>query len=153
MMNLLVPTDFSYTSKHSIKQFLKDFGKLIGSVNITLVNAYELTNVDVGNAVILNDNMKSLSKKKLEQLKEEILTEAERLQPNFTLISHIGSIENVIKEVLNSGNYNLIIMGKNGGSYIEKVSKVLNGIHSKCPLIIMYPPGRNQSSESENQLA
>lgn len=153
MMNLLVPTDFSYTSKHSIKQFLADFGSMANSINITLLNAYELADVDVGNAVILNDNMKAESKNNLDQFKTEIQDAAKSLNLEFKLISHIGSIENVIKEVLNQGSYNLIIMGKNGGSYIEKVSKVLNKIHSKCPLIIMYPPGRKHSHKIEDRRA
>lgn len=153
MINLLVPTDFSYTSRHSIKQYLRDFVAGKDPIKVTLLNAYEIADVDVGNAVVLNDHLKSQSRSSLEQMKSEISLSSNDLLLEFELISHIGSIENVIKEVLSRGDFSLIVMGKNGGSYIEKVSKVLNKIHSKSPLIIVYPPATARSLEVEDQLA
>jgi hypothetical protein len=47
---------------------------------------------------------------------------------------------NVIPELLKNTEFDLLIMGKNGGDFIQRISNSLNESHSKCPLLVVYQP-------------
>lgn len=60
--------------------------------------------------------------------------------PNVTLevASHMGSLNNVVLQLVQKDKFDMVAMGKSGGDNVETISKMLK--QQKCPLLITYLP-------------
>jgi nucleotide-binding universal stress UspA family protein len=136
--SILIPTDFSPASTHAADYILDFFKDTQTPIVITLLNAYLVPHVDGSQIISANDNLKR-------QINQKLLAEKERLtnlgtNPNITIKTEacLGAVENVIPRNADKSPYGLIAMGKNGGSYIQRISDILKSQNSKTPLLIVY---------------
>ena len=104
--------------------------------HITLVNTYMVQQTDPSQVIELNDQLKRKSKTGLEQ--ELISAQTKVKNPLITLdiVSHMGSLNNVVLQLIRNQAYDLVAMGKNGGKHVETISSLLK--QQKCPLLTTY---------------
>lgn len=136
MKKILITTDFSKHSKNTIKYVLDLLQKMAIPCTVVLLNTYMVLQTDAKQVITLNDEMKKKSKAGL--LSEE--SEAKNLinNPLVTVqtISHMGSLKNVIHQLLKNENFDLVAMGKDGGKHVETIQGLLK--EEQCPLLITY---------------
>lgn len=103
---------------------------------ILLVNTYIVQHTDPSKIIFLNDELKLKSKEGLEKQRNETLKLI--TNPNITIevASHMGSLRNVLHQILDSTKYDLVVMGKNGGKHVESVTSLMKEKH--CPLLITH---------------
>jgi nucleotide-binding universal stress UspA family protein len=140
MKSILIPTDFSEISRDAILHTLSLFRTERKEIRLTLLNAYLVPNVDSENAVLINDQLKEKVNKRLLSERDKITELTKDYKIHFEAFAYMGSVENVIPEILKKQKFDLVVMGKNGGQFIEKVSRALRENNSKCPLLTVYPP-------------
>ncbi len=58
--------------------------------------------------------------------------------PNISVdtASHIGSLNNVVRQLLQKEKFDLVVMGKNDGKHIEAISALLK--QQLCPFLITH---------------
>ena len=136
MKKILITTDFSKHSKNTIKYVLNLFQTSQIPCQITLLNTYVVQQTDAKQVITMNDEMKRKSKEGL--LAEEI--EAKKLLNNshisINTTSHMGSLKNVIWQLLKKEKIDLVAMGKDGGKHVETIQTLLK--EEECPLLITY---------------
>lgn len=137
MKSILIPTDFSPTSKQAIQYVLDLMGETIIPTRILLVNTYMVQHKDPKDIIRINDELKKQSKNGLEKEKEETLKKISNPNISVETVSHMGSLSNVILHLLKSENIDLVAIGKNNGKLLENVSGILKEQH--CPLLIASP--------------
>lgn len=136
MRNILVTTDFSKHSRHTLMYVLKFLQETQIPCKIHLLNTYVVQNTDPDVIIALNDEMKRKSIEGLEQEKSEALKLL--TNPNIVIetYSQLGSLNNVILQFLKKTSIDLVAMGKNGGRHVETVSQLLK--KQQCPLLVTY---------------
>ena len=136
MKRILIATDFSSHSNHTIQYvlgFLKDT-KI--PCKITLLNTYMVQQTDPSQVIQLNDELKQKSKAGLEKERDDALRSISNSQITIDVASHMGSLNNVILQLLNKDEVDLVAMGKDGGKNVETISGLLK--KQCCPLLITY---------------
>lgn len=114
---------------------------------ILLVNTYivELSS-DPSQLVTLNDELKKKSKAQLEQ--EVQWAKGQCMNPlvSIEVASHMGSLNNVILNILRREKIDLVAMGKGSGNHVEQVASLLK--LQSCPLLITHKPETMQALEA-----
>jgi hypothetical protein len=105
MKRILIPTDFSKHARHSIDYVLDLFEETQSPCRIMLLNTYIFQQTDPKQVLIMNDELKLKSKEGLAFQKEELLQRIKN--PNITVetISHLGSLHNVVLQLLKKGTW------------------------------------------------
>ena len=137
MKNVLIPTDFSPQSRYSLEYVLDFLQNSIEPARILLVNTYIVEqNSDPSRLVSLNDELKKISKAQLEQ--EVQWAKNLCLNPLVSIegASHMGSLNNVILNILRREKIDLVAMGKGNGNHVEQVASLLK--LQNCPLLITH---------------
>lgn len=126
MKKIIIATDFSSHSKHATQCILKFLGESKIPISVLLLNTYLLLKVASGDDIIkINDQLKEISQKNLAHEKKQILDMVKERPITVEISSRIGSLPGVIEQLIQKEHYDFIVMGKNGGENVLKVSKLL----------------------------
>lgn len=137
MKNILVTTDFSPPSQYSLRYILDLLRDTQSTSRVLLVNTYFFNlNNDPRDLVQLNDELKSHSKINLEKQKREALEWVRNPNIIIDTASHMGSLSNVITNLIRRENIDLVVMGKDSGNHVEQIAELLK--KQNCPLLITY---------------
>jgi hypothetical protein len=136
MKRILLPTDFTCHSKHTLEYVLNFLQDTQISCHITLVNTYMVQQTDPRQVIQLNDQLKQTSKKGLEQALDYAQSQIKNPLITVDIASHMGSLNNVVLQMIRDKEFDLVAMGKNGGKHVETISVLLKQL--ECPLLITY---------------
>ena len=103
---------------------------------IFLVNTYMVQQTDPKQVILINDELKRKSKEGLESELEEALSKNNNPQISINITSQMGSLTNVIRQMIQTEKIDLVAMGKDGGKHVEKVAALLK--HHGCPLLVTF---------------
>lgn len=136
MKKILITTDFSPHSKNTIQYVLDFLQETKIPCELNLLNTYMVLQNDASQVISLNDELKKKSKAGL--LKEESEAKSQIKNPLISVhtTSTMGSLKNVIFQMLKKEKYDLVAMGKDGGKHVETIQGLLK--QEKCPLLITY---------------
>lgn len=135
MKNVLIPTNFSEQSRFTLNYVLDILRDSQVAARILLLNTYTVQQTgDSSELVKLNDLLKMQSKARLSDEVEWAKTYCKN--PNLTIEStcHLGTLNNVILNLLRKEKIDLVAMGKGSGNHVEQVTSLLK--YQKCPLLI-----------------
>jgi nucleotide-binding universal stress UspA family protein len=147
MKNVLLPTDFSSQSRYSLEYVLGFLQHTMVPSRVLLVNTYILQmSADPLHLVSINDELKKKSKGLLD--KEVFWARAHCLNPLVTIeaASHMGTLNNVILNLLRREDIDLVAMGKGNGNHVDQVASLLK--LQNCPLLITYRPETTEVAEA-----
>lgn len=136
MKSILIATDFSKHSKYTIR-FILDFMKDTKiPCNIFLLNTFLVLQSNANQVISDNDELKKISKFKLNQEIIEAKNYAANANIIIEAISHMGSLNNVILQLLHKQIFDLVAMGKDEGKHVETISTLLK--EEGCTLLVTY---------------
>lgn len=147
MKNVLLPTDFTPQSRYSLEYVLDFLRHTTVPSRILLVNTYIVQlNGDPSQLVTSNDELKKKSKTLLE--KEVLWAKSHCMNPLLTIeySCHMGTLNNVILNLLRREKIDLVAMGKGNGNHVEQVASLLK-MHN-CPILITYKPESTEAIEA-----
>ena len=136
MNNILLTTDFTQDSGHSLDYVLDILKDSNFPVKILLLHTFMVQQTDPSKIIILNDEMKLKSKIGLEELRNEAMKKVTNPNISIEVASQMGSLKNVILQLLDTSKFDLVVMGKNGGKQIESVAALLK--QRNCPILITH---------------
>lgn len=138
MKKILIATDFSRHSKYTIEYILNLLGDTHIAFQICLLNTYMVQHTDPAKVITLNDELKRKSKAGLEMELSEMLKKVNTPHLTFQTASHMGSLNNVVLQMVRNEKFDMVAMGKSSGDNVETIAKMLK--QQKCPLLITYLP-------------
>ncbi|MBL7664522.1 MAG: hypothetical protein JNM93_05270 [Bacteriovoracaceae bacterium] len=111
-MNILIPTDFT-TQARSLLRYVLDLSQNTQEhLNFFLLNTYLVQmNTEPNQLLQNNDELKQKSKLMLEEEVEWARHYSKNTKLNIMPVSHMGSINNVILNLLSKKAINLVILG------------------------------------------
>lgn len=136
MNNILLTTDFTKDSSHSLDYVLDILKDSKFPVKILLLHTFMVQQTDPSKIIILNDEMKLKSKMGLEELRNEAMKKVTNPNISIEVASQMGSLKNVIFQLLDTSKFDLVVMGKNGGKQFESVAALLK--QRNCPILITH---------------
>lgn len=135
MKSIIVTTDFSPQSEYTLRHVLDLLKDTEVPTRVILLNTYLFDfNNEPQQLIELNDTLKSESKKNLEEIKIEAMAWVRNPNISIELSSHMGSLHNVITNLIRKEKIDYVAMGKHGGQQIEQIAEILKAY--KCPLLI-----------------
>ncbi len=134
MKSVLIPTDFSTHSRHATQVVLELLKETPDPCKILLLNTYVVQNNDPEQIISLNDELKKQSKLGLERVREEAQSWVSNSNIKIEVVSHMGSLANVILHLLNKEKVDLVALGMDGGRHVETLKKLL--WQKKCQLLV-----------------
>lgn len=132
-MKILIPTDFSPTSQTLIEKVLESL-KDKGPSEILLLNTFIVKETDPELVITANDRLKSQSKNSLEALKSLTLQKITNPQINVQTASHMGSLRNVIQQLLKKEKFDHIAVTKDQAGELSSIREFLK--EKACAFII-----------------
>lgn len=114
-MKILVPTDFSDNANNALT-FAKHLSKSQGNTHITLLFAFYAVYDFASNAALIVDSIESDAKKAMKKAVELALDEG--LQIDYQIVQ--GTVSSAVTMKAYREDYDLIIMGTQGASGIQK---------------------------------
>lgn len=136
MKRIIIPTDFSSHSKHTLKYVLNMLSSSLTPFHISLVNTYLVQQTDPRQVIRINDELKKKSKEGLDRELEDAIQLNENPQISVTVIFQMGSLTHVIRQIIQTEKIHLVAMGKDGGKHVEQIEALLR--EQKCPLLLTY---------------
>ena len=136
MKKILIATDFSKHSRYTVEYMLELLESTQIPCRICLLNTYIVQHTDPARVILLNDELKNISRTRLERELAELQKKVKNPKISIEIASHMGSLNNVVMQMVQKDNYDMVAMGKNGGENVETISKMLK--QQKCPLLITY---------------
>jgi len=139
MKKILVPTDFTTLSDNAIAFACQIALQMKSEIFLLTVQSLPASD-DASMAVELINTIQEANESKLKEAAETIIQTHKGIKVSTTFSFGIPSI--TVKDYLESGEYDLVVMGTKGisgvdrflfGSVAESVSK-----HSPCPVIIVH---------------
>ena len=134
MKNVIIATDFSSHSKNTFQHVLKMLQDTKIPCQIILLNTYMVNEKDPGQVISANDRLKNESRERLEIERQEILKLISNPNITVTTASHIGSLNNVLHQLMQKDQVDLVVMGKGDQEIVAAVSKVLK--NKNCRLFV-----------------
>ena len=146
MKNILIPTDFSDNSWNAIKYALKLYKKtrcsfhLLHVSNVTAFADGDLSSV-AASAMIIENGIKTDTKKKLQTLIKKIDSISLNIKHSFITHVEYGFLIDAIKDKVVENKIDLIIMGTKGASGIKEAiigsntGDVITRV--KCPVLVV----------------
>ena len=136
MKRILIATDFTPHSRKAIDCVVDFLKNSVSPCEILLLNTYMVSEKDPQKVITLNDELKLASRRNLEHERLELLKKLTNPHIFVSNISHMGSLTNVVSQLLRSQSIDMVVMGKDGGKNVENVSEVLK--QNGCPLLVTY---------------
>jgi hypothetical protein len=133
-MKILIPTDFSHTSKSLIEQIVNSLHETETLTEILILNTFIVKETDPEQVIVANDKLKSESKTSLEELKS--LTMSKILNPNVQIqtVSHLGTLKNVIQQILKKERFDQLAVTKEQASELTAIKDFLR--ERACSFVI-----------------
>lgn len=142
MRTILVPTDFSDTSRNSCR-YAADFAVQTQASRIVLYNAYSMPlATEMSWAILQTEELQAASAKNLQQLKAE-MTGWTNGKVAIETLSDFGFLQERIADAVERTGADLIIMGITGGGRLEQVimgSNTTHVIHHVDVPVLIVPP-------------
>ncbi|HSF45430.1 MAG TPA: universal stress protein [Chitinophagaceae bacterium] len=141
MIKLLVPVDFSDTSRNALSYAL-DMAQFISLSSVTIFNSFEkvMAGTDGTPLAANNDVRRNISLLALENLKNSILNNR---NIDVKVLAHEGSLVDNMDRLVSEENFDMVVMGMNGATRMEQIligSSTLNVIAKlSCPVLIVPP--------------
>lgn len=137
MRNILIPTDFSLQSQSTLKSVLESLKETKDPTRVLLINTYMVDlGQEPGQLIQLNDELKNFSKRGLERE----MSNAQKwiTNPNVKIetASHMGSLTNVIRNLIRIEKFDLVAMGIDEGKRVAQVASLLK--QNNGPLLATY---------------
>lgn len=107
-MKILIPTDFSTTSRSHIDKLVNSLHETNTLTEILLLNTFIVKETDPALVIEANDKLKSVSRNSLEQLKLMILSNVQNPHIKVQTASHLGTLKNVIQQLLKKEKFDQI---------------------------------------------
>jgi nucleotide-binding universal stress UspA family protein len=157
MQSILVPTDFSLTSKNAARYAL-ELARQLGVKKIVLYHSYEIPiSIDPiapGIQMLDLESLKTNSEKSIEHFELQVRAFAGDIE--IDRINEYGALADGLDEVCAKAGAGLVVMGITGGSVVEEKLVGSNTVsvakHTKIPVIIV-PAGAAFSRISTVMLA
>jgi len=136
---ILIPTDFSASSKNVIEcvlSFLKEVGE---DYKLLLLNTYLVPTSQPEDLIAVHDELRKKSREGLEDQRKKMESANLNARISFDTLSHMGTLENVIPHIVKNHHIDCVVMGidqEKRKCVLEKTySHILNSI--MCPLMIV----------------
>jgi len=136
MKTILIPTDFSQNSRHTLSYVLGLFQEVQEPCRILLVNTFKVHQTDPRQVIATNDELKMKSKENLERAKTEALGLITNSRITVETVSSMGSLDNVIHQILRQEKIDLVAMGEGSGKHNQAVASMLKD--EQCPLLVTF---------------
>lgn len=136
MKKILITTDFSAHSRHTVQYILNLFSDTRIPCQVLLLNTFKVLQPDPKKVIETNDELKKLSTTGLEREREEALKIIKNKLITVDIASHMGSLNNVVLQIIQNEKIDLVGMGKKKGRHVEMMSSMLR--KHQCPLLITY---------------
>lgn len=137
MKTILIPTDFTASSKHALRHALLLSQERGGSAKLVLLNTYLLPLSSSPQKLV--DVHDELRQRSMEKLNEEVLSLKKDYpipsQISFEVLPSLGSLESVLGNLTREQKIDYVILGMNGHPTKEEIVKILKHIHA--PLLIV----------------
>lgn len=137
MRKILIATDFSEQSHAAIRHVLGLLRDSRLPYHIDLLHTYVVLQNDPALALALNDRLRESSRAGLTIEENFLRQQLTGTSFSYGLLSKMGSLKNVIGQLVCRGEYDLVVMGKDGGKHIEAVSALLKSLGC-CPLLTTF---------------
>ncbi len=133
-MKILIPTDFSLTSKSLIEQVVNSLHETDTLTEILLLNTFIVKETDPEQVITANDKLKSESKMSLEELKSLMMGKI--LNPNIQIqtVSHLGTLKNVIQQILKKEKFDQLAVTKELATELTTIREFLRD--KECSFVI-----------------
>ncbi len=137
MKKILLPTDFSESSRHACEYALNLYQD--DDVRFILINTYVMPVSTAEMLISINDVLSQSSEEGLEEEKNYLESTYPDLWNRIEVRSINGFLENVLLKIIQNENIDMIIMGTTGASGFKKfffgsnAAKVLR--HVNCPTL------------------
>lgn len=144
MIKLLVPVDFSDTSRNALSYAL-DMAQYIPLSSVLIFNSFEkvMAGTDGTPLSSNSDVRRNISLLALENLKNSILNNR---KIDVTIHAEEGSLLENLESLIGEGKFDMIVMGINGATRMEQImigSSTLNVVAKlSCPVLIVPPAAR-----------
>jgi nucleotide-binding universal stress UspA family protein len=144
MLRLIVPTDFSETSRNALSYAL-DMAQFIPLSNVIIYNCYDklAAGSDGTPLSIDTDTRRNISMVALENLRNGILNNR---NIDIKLLAEEGSLVKNLEKLVESEKTDMVVMGINGATRLEQImigSTTLSVIGKlNCPVLVVPPKAR-----------
>ncbi len=135
MKKILIATAFSPDTQLTLDYVLDLVQDMKAPCKIVLLNTYIVHQTDPTQVISLNDELKKKSKQFLLDTIDEIKLKNPEIC--IEVMSHMGSLKNVILQVIQQEKFDLVAISKEGGKQVESITALFKDI--KCPLLITSP--------------
>jgi hypothetical protein len=135
MKKVLITTDFSAQSRHTLEVVLNLLKETHEQCQIIILNTYLVKYSDPERLISLNDELKIKSKTGLEIEKAAAVRLNTNQHVSIETTSHIGTLNNVIQYLIKRDGIDMVAMGKEDGNALEAVKLALKD-HQSCSLLI-----------------
>ncbi len=136
MKRIIIATDFSPHSQKTIEFVMGIVKDTTAPHEILLLNTYMVKETDPLKVIGLNDELKLASRRKLEHERSELQKKMRNPNIKIEIATHMGSLPNVVSQLIKANPVELVAMGKDGGRNVENVSVVLR--QNGCSLLVTY---------------
>lgn len=133
-MKILIPTDFSTTSRDLIEKMVDSLQETNAITEILILNTFIVSETDPELVISANDKLKSESKLSLEELK---LSASERIKNPHVQIqtaSHLGTLKNVIQQIMKKERFDELTVTKEQANELVSLTEFLK--EKACTLSI-----------------
>src|SRR5690606_5793055 len=100
---------------------------------VLLLNTYEVKETDPEQVIRLHDELRKISKERLEQEREEAMKLVSNPHIIIETASHIGSLKNVVLQFLKFDRVDLVVLGREENALRDLLQR------HRCSLLITGP--------------
>lgn len=118
MPNILIPTDFSENANKAVSYAISLFGP---ESNYTLVNGYEVPHSGATMLISIADILEKDALQLLNDTKGKLIGGIPELKGQVDVRAEMGSADVAIKKVLDTADYDVVVMGTKGASGLKEV--------------------------------
>jgi nucleotide-binding universal stress UspA family protein len=138
MKNILIATDFSKHSNDAIHYVINLVQRLHDSCHILLVNSYLIpSDTEKDRMIEVNDKLRTESQNLLKKEKRIVSNLIKSKNITIETISQIGSLHNVILNLIDIKHINLVVIGSCATEQLSIITRGLKGAQHP-PLLVTY---------------
>lgn len=144
MIKILVPVDFSETSRNALSYAL-DMAQFIPLSSVVIFNSFDKVMAGIDGTPLSSDPdiRRNISLVALENLRNSIL---DNRKIDVSIAAEEGSLIKNLDQLVRDQQFDLIVMGINGATRMEQImigSSTLNVVNKlNCPVLIVPPNAR-----------